>query len=146
MLNLNRHELIGHVGSDPEIRNTPSGVSVANLSVATTATWLVNGAKKESTEWTRVVVFGKRAELVAAHVRRGSYLRVVGRSQTQGYTDRDGVKRFVTKLVASSIDFLTPRAANDSRNPGPPPSMEEPPELDDQTGPASDAADENIPF
>jgi single-strand DNA-binding protein len=145
MLNLNRHELIGHVGSDPQVRNTPSGVTVANLSVATTSVWKDNaGNKKEATEWTRVVVFGKRAELVASHVRRGTYLRVVGRSQTQGYTDRDGVKRFVTKLVASSVDFLSPRAANDQRMPSPPPSMDEPPELDEQGAPS--AGDEEIPF
>jgi single-strand DNA-binding protein len=147
MLNRNRHEIIGHVGSDPDMRYTPTGVAVANFSVATTSTWKDSaGNKKEATEWTRVVCFGRRAELVSAHVRRGAYLCVVGRSQTQGYTDRDGIKRFVTKLVASSCDFLSPRAASDPRMPTPPPSLDEPADLDDLGSTASDSGEESNPF
>jgi single-strand DNA-binding protein len=146
MLNLNRHEVIGHLGSDPTIKYLPSGRAVANLSIATTSVWKdAQGAKREATEWHRVVVWGQRAELVAEHLRRGSYVRVVGPSKTQEYTDRDGIKRFVTKLEAQSVDFLTPRPATDCNMPEAPAMPEEPGNLDQPDGQPA-GGDEETPF
>jgi single-strand DNA-binding protein len=147
MLNLNRHEIIGHLGSNPTLKHLPSGRAVANLSIATTRVWKdAQGAKREATEWHRVVVWGQRAEMVAEHLRRGSYVRVVGPSQTQEYTDQDGIKRFTTKLVAQSVDFLSPRVANDRKLPAAPEMPEEPAGLDDQADAQPATGDDEISF
>jgi single-strand DNA-binding protein len=147
MLNLNRHEVIGHLGSDPTLKYLPNGRPVANMSIATTSVWKdAQGNKREATEWHRIVVWGRRAELVAEHLRRGSYVRVVGPNQTQEYTDRDGIKRSTTKLVAQSVDFLSPRAANDRKLPEEPEMPDEPANLDAQSEGQPAGGDDEISF
>jgi single-strand DNA-binding protein len=147
MLNLNRHEIIGHLGADPVLRYTASGRPVANLSIATTAAWKDQaGERQERTEWHRIVVWGKRAEWVAENTRRGNYVRVVGSSQTRSWTDREGTKRFATEVVAQSVDPLYARAAGERQPPASPEAPVDNAPVDDQTEAPPAASDEEVPF
>lgn len=97
---LNKATLIGNVGSDPEVKTMPSGDKVANLSLATSERWKdkSTGERKEKTEWHRVVVFGKLADVVESYVKKGSKLYIEGKIQTRKW-EKDGVDRYSTEIV-----------------------------------------------
>lgn len=105
---LNRVDLIGHLGRDPEMRYTAAGDPVCNLSVATTEHWTsrANGQHQERTEWHRVTFFGRLAEVAAQYLAKGSRLYVSGRLTTRDYTDRDGIKRYSTEIQGSQLRLL----------------------------------------
>jgi single-strand DNA-binding protein len=99
---LNRVSLIGHVGRDPEIRYLPGGDPVANFSLATTETWKDrSGQKQERTEWHRVEVFGKTAQVVKDYLSKGRQVYVEGAITYDEWTDKDGNKRNTTKIKLS---------------------------------------------
>lgn len=101
---LNKVQLIGNVGKDPEIRFTQDGKPVANLSIATSDTWKdKQGQKQEKTEWHRVVAFGKLAEIIQQYVNKGTKLFVEGKLQTKKWTDKDGQDRYTTNIVLDSF-------------------------------------------
>ncbi len=109
MRSLNRVFLIGHVGNDPDVRTTYSGRKVANFRMATNRVWKTSeGGTRQETEWHRIVVFGNLADIVDRYLKKGRYVFVEGRLQTRSYTDREGVERFVTEIVATNIMFLEP--------------------------------------
>ncbi|MFU8804227.1 MAG: single-stranded DNA-binding protein [Bradymonadaceae bacterium] len=106
-MSLNKAMLIGRLGGDPELRYTQSGDPVANFSLATNEVWNdKSGAKQERTEWHKIVVFGKLAEVVAKHLRKGRECYVEGRIQTKDWTDKSGNKRYTTEVVSSTVQFL----------------------------------------
>jgi len=145
MSSLNKAQLIGHLGSDPEVKFTPSGQAVCNFSVATNESWKdKDGNKQERTEWHRIVVWGKLAEVCGKYLAKGRQAYIEGRIQTRNYDDKEGVKRYVTEIVAEEVKFLgggdkeegsrSGRGSGDrdrGRNDGPPPSS---------------APDDDIPF
>ena len=99
---LNRVELIGNVGKDPEIRSTQGGIKVASFSVATTETWKdrQTGERKERTEWHKVVVFNEGlVQIVERFMKKGSFVRVLGALQTRKWTDNAGQERYTTEIV-----------------------------------------------
>lgn len=97
---LNKVQLIGNVGKDPEIRSTQDGKPIANLSIATSDTWKdKQGQKQEKTEWHRIVVFGKLAEIIQKYVNKGDKLFVEGKLQTKKWTDKSGQDRYTTEVV-----------------------------------------------
>lgn len=99
---MNRVELEGHLGQDPELRYTPKGQATCTLSIATTETWKgQDGTKQQKTEWHRVVVWGKQAENCNQYLSKGSKIRVSGKLQTRSYDDKNGIKRYVTEVVVS---------------------------------------------
>lgn len=107
MRSLNRVFLIGNVGRDPDVRELNSGQRVANFSLATNERWTDSqGNRQERTEWHRIVVFGRLADLVGRYIRKGRRVWVEGRLQTRQYTDRDGQDRYVTEIIAQQIIFL----------------------------------------
>ena len=116
MSGLNKVMLIGRLGRDPELRYTPSGLAIANFSIATSEQWKDkdSGEKKERTEWHRIVVFGKLGELCGEYLAKGRQAYVEGRLQTRSW-EKDGVTRYTTEIVASDIQFL---GAKDSANAG----------------------------
>jgi single-strand DNA-binding protein len=118
MAGINKVILIGNLGKDPELRHTPQGQAVANFSLATSESWTdKNGQKQEKTEWHKVVVWGKPAELVAKYLSKGRKAYVEGRLQTRAWDDKEGQKRYTTEIVATSVQFLdsqASRAAADS--------------------------------
>lgn len=97
---VNKAILIGNVGGDPEVRHTPNGNAVANITLATSDSWKDKntGQQQERTEWHRVVFFGRLAEVVGEYVRKGSKLYIEGRIQTREW-EKDGVKRYTTEIV-----------------------------------------------
>lgn len=113
---VNKVILIGHLGADPEIRYTPSGQPVANFRLATSESWNdKSGQRQERTEWHRIVVWGKLAELCGEYLAKGRQVYVEGRLQTRQWDDRDGNKRFTTEVQAREVTFLGGRGEGPSR-------------------------------
>lgn len=102
---LNRVQLIGYLGFDPEIRYTKEGEAVANARIATSETWKKNGERKEKTEWHQIVFFGKLAEIVGEYLKKGSLAYIEGRLQTRSW-EKDGETRYTTEIVADSMKIL----------------------------------------
>ena len=104
---LNSAQIIGHLGQDPETRFTTSGKAVCSFSVATTEKWKGDdGELKESTQWHKVVVWGKQAEPCGQYLAKGRMVYVEGRIQTRSYDNKDGVKVYVTEIIARNVKFL----------------------------------------
>jgi len=117
MGSMNKVMLIGRLGKDPEVRYTPSGQNVASISVATDFKWTDKaGEKKEKTEWHRVKAWGKLGDLVAQYLGKGHQVCVEGRLETSEYTDKAGVKKYSTEIVADEIVFLTPKGEGAARS------------------------------
>lgn len=111
MASLNKVLLIGNLGRDPEIRYLPSGDAVASLNIATTETWKdKSGEKQEKTEWHRVSMFGRLAEIAGEYLKKGSQVYIEGRIETRKYTDKDGVEKYATEIKASEMKMLGSRS------------------------------------
>ena len=111
MAGVNKVILIGRLGNDPEMRYMPSGEAVANLSIATSENWTDKntGEKREKTEWHRVVAFRRTAEIIGQYTRKGSKLYVEGKLQTRKWTDNNGVDKYITEIIADSVQLLDSR-------------------------------------
>jgi single-strand DNA-binding protein len=122
---VNKVILVGHLGADPEMRYTQGGAGVCELRVATNETWNdKNGQRQERTEWHRVVVWGKLAELCSKFLSKGRLVYVEGRLRTRSWDDKDGNKRYTTEVIASDVQFLGGRdggAGRGARDEGPSP-------------------------
>jgi single-strand DNA-binding protein len=130
---LNMAQIIGHLGRDPEVRSTPEGTAVANLAVATNQTWKdKSGERQERTEWHRVVLFGKVAEIAARFLQKGSLLDLQGRLQTRKWPGEDGEDRYTTEILADRMRMLGGKGERDTRVAGGRPIAPEPP-FDDDT-------------
>jgi single-strand DNA-binding protein len=106
-MSVNKVILVGRLGQNPEVRYTPSGAAVANFSVATNESWVdKSGQKQERTEWHRVVVWGKLAELCGQYLAKGRQAYVEGRLQTRQWQDKDGQTKYTTEVQAQTIQFL----------------------------------------
>src|ERR1043166_4015275 len=104
---VNKVILVGHLGADPDMRYTPSGQGVCELRLATSESWNdKNGQRQERTEWHRIVVWGKRAEVCSKYLAKGRQVFVEGRIQTRNYDDKDGNKRYITEIIANDVQFL----------------------------------------
>ena len=107
MPSLNKVQLIGHLGRDPEVRYTPDGNAVANLQVATTRVWKdKNGERQEDTEWTRVVFYDRRAEIASDFLKKGGQCYVEGYLRTRKWADKDGIDRYTTEVVGTDLILL----------------------------------------
>ena len=108
---INKVILIGNLGADPETRHTAGGSAVTNLSVATSESWRdkQTGETKENTEWHKVVMFSKLAEIAGEYLRKGSKIYIEGRLQTRKWQDRDGNDRWTTEIVANEMQMLDGR-------------------------------------
>ena len=104
---VNKAILIGNLGGDPEVRYTQSGSAVANFTVATTEKWKdQQGQQQEKTEWHRIVAFARLGEICGEYLSKGSKVYVEGRIQTRDWTDKEGVKRYTTEIVAREMKML----------------------------------------
>ena len=112
MASVNKVILIGNLGRDPEIRYMPSGDALATLSLATTDTWKdKSGEKQEKTEWHRISMFGRLAEIAGEYLKKGSQVYIEGRIQTRKSTDKDGAEKYSTEIVANEMKMLGGRNA-----------------------------------
>jgi single-strand DNA-binding protein len=132
---LNKAQLIGNLGRDPEVRFTPNGTAVCNISVATTSGWndKQSGLRVEETEWHRVVFFGRLAEVVGEHLKKGRSVFIEGRLRTRRWQDKDGREQYSTEIVASDMQMLGNKPDDAKRAPsaGEPPLPPSPPNDDD---------------
>ncbi len=112
MASLNKVMVLGNLGSDPEVRTTQGGNTVANFSVATTEVRGSGDDRQEFTEWHRIVVWGRQAETCQQYLAKGRQVYIEGRLQTRSYEDREGVKRYATEIVAQQVQFLGGKGAN----------------------------------
>ncbi|ATQ73160.1 MULTISPECIES: single-stranded DNA-binding protein [Massilia] len=108
MASVNKVIIVGNLGRDPEIRYMPSGDAIANIAVATSykSKDRNTGEQKELTEWHRISFFGRLAEIVGQYLKKGSSVYVEGRLQTRKYTDKDGVEKYATEIVAEQMQML----------------------------------------
>jgi single-strand DNA-binding protein len=108
MASVNKVIIVGNLGRDPEIRYMPSGDAIANIAVATSykSKDRNTGEQKETTEWHRISFFGRLAEIVGQYLKKGSSVYVEGRLQTRKYTDKDGVEKYATDIVAENMQML----------------------------------------
>jgi len=105
---VNKVILIGHLGADPESRAMPSGMTVANLRLATTENWKdkQSGEQQERTEWHSVALFGRLGEIAAEYLRKGSQVYIEGRLRTRKWQDKEGRDRYTTEIVGSEMQML----------------------------------------
>ena len=106
-MSVNKVILVGRLGQNPEVRYTPGGAAVANFSVATNEQWNDKaGQKQERTEWHRIVVWGKLAELCNQYLQKGRQVYLEGRLQTREWQDKENQKRSTTEIHAQTVQFL----------------------------------------
>ncbi|MFL6581745.1 MAG: single-stranded DNA-binding protein [Burkholderiales bacterium] len=118
MASVNKVILIGNLGRDPEVRYMPSGDAVANITIATTETWKDKGGEKqEQTEWHRVAMFGKTAEIAGEYLKKGSQVYIEGKLQTRKWTDKEGQERYTTEIRADRMQMLGSRSGGSERMP-----------------------------
>jgi len=134
--------LIGHLGQEPEVKYTQDGTAVANFSIATNEKWKdkQTGEQREKTEWHRIVVWRRLAEICGEYLSKGQLVSITGKLQTRSW-EKDGVTRYVTEIVANDMKMLT---RGKEKQQGPP--QQGPPSQGQgrYTGPAPD--DDDIPF
>lgn len=115
MSTLNRVMLIGNLGKDPDVRYMPTGEAVTNITLATVEIWKdKNGDKQEKTDWHRVTFYRKLAEIAGQYLKKGRSVYVEGRMETRGWTDREGVERYTTEVIATDMKMLGSKPGNDS--------------------------------
>lgn len=138
MSSLNKHQIIGNLGRDPEVRYTQSNICVATLSVATSEKWKDNnGNVQERTEWHRCIAWKGLAEVARKYLKKGSKVYLDGPLQTNTWEDKEGVKRYTTEMKVRSMVMLDSKSGQ--RN-------EEPPSPEDNVVPDEDDGDDSLPF
>lgn len=140
---VNKVIVVGNLGNDPETRSMPSGVAVTNLSVATNESWKdkQTGEQKDRTEWHKVAMFGRLAEIAAEYLRKGSQVYIEGKLRTRKWQDQQGNDRYTTEIVADEMQMLGGRGGGGAPSmDGPGPSASPPPRG------SSDDFDDDIPF
>lgn len=153
MAGLNKVEIIGRLGNDPEQRALPNGDAVCNLSIATSETWKdAQGNKQERTEWHRVTMFGKVAEIAGKYLRKGSQCYISGKLQTREW-EKDGIKRYTTEIVVTGFDgkLILLESANTNDNQSQQqsrPQQQQQRQAPQQQAPqpGADSFDDDIPF
>lgn len=120
---VNKVILVGNLGQDPEVRYMPSGGAVANITIATSESWRdkQTGEQKEQTEWHRVVLFGKLAEVAGEYLKKGSQVYIEGQLRTRKWTDQQGVEKYTTEVVVNvggTMQMLGGRGGNNGGQSG----------------------------
>lgn len=139
---INKVIAIGNLGADPDTRYIPSGAAVTNFNMAVSESWIdkQTGEKKERTEWIKVEVWGKLAEICAEYLRKGSQCYIEGKLQTDKWQDQDGNDKYTTKVRADSVQFLGARGGEGQAQ-----RTQPPPQQQQQQG-GQQTFDDDIPF
>jgi len=146
---VNKVILVGNLGKDPEVRYSPKGSAMANVTIATAESWKdkQSGEKQEKTEWHRVVFFNRLAEIVGEYLKKGSQVYIEGRLQTRKWQGQDGQDRYTTEIVANEMQMLGSRSGgggdtswNQQSNNAP--SQQSSP----ASAPPADDFDDDVPF
>ncbi len=144
---INKAIIVGTLGQDPDTRYTSSGSPVVNVSVATNENWKdkQTGEAQERTEWHRIVIFGKLAEIAAQYLKKGSQVYFEGKIQTRKWQDKSGQDRYTTEIVANEMQMLGGKPGAGSTVPFDPPAKSESKPAPAETAPIDDGFDD-IPF
>lgn len=141
MASVNKVILIGNLGKDPETKYMQNGDAVTNITLATTENWKdKNGEKQEKTEWHRVTFYRKLAEIVSEYVKKGHPLYVEGRMQTRKWTDKQGIERYTTEIIASEMKMLGSKSSGEHKE------QKASPQQNTQSNGGFDDMDDDIPF
>ncbi|EAB5722332.1 single-stranded DNA-binding protein [Salmonella enterica] len=148
---VNKVILVGNLGQDPEVRYMPNGGAVANITLATSESWRdkQTGEMKEQTEWHRVVLFGKLAEVAGEYLRKGSQVYIEGQLRTRKWTDQAGVEKYTTEVVVNvggTMQMLGGRPQNASQTGNQPQGGQQFSGQPQTTGTAAAAGNEPPPF
>jgi len=143
---LNKAQVIGRLGQDPDIRYTNAGTPVANISVATSERWKdkQSGEQKESTEWHRCSAFGRTAEVMGEYLRKGSLVYIEGRLQTRKWQDQKGNDRYSTEIKVDRMQMLDTRGGQGGGQQPAHPQQQQPEAANGGGAPAD--FDSDIPF
>ncbi|MFN3298238.1 single-stranded DNA-binding protein [Caldimonas sp.] len=108
MASINKVILIGNLGRDPEVRYTPNGAAICNVTIATSRNWKdkTSGERMEETEWHRVVFYDRLAEIAGEYLKKGRSVYVEGRLKTRKWQDKDGVEKYTTEIIADQMQML----------------------------------------
>ncbi|OQA34013.1 MAG: Single-stranded DNA-binding protein [Betaproteobacteria bacterium ADurb.Bin341] len=155
MASVNKVILVGNLGADPETRFMPSGDPICNLRLATTDSYKdkSSGERKETTEWHRIVMFGRLAEIAGQYLKKGSQVYIEGRIQTRKWMDKEGQERYSTEIIANEMKMLGKKEGssedsqhNDYGGYAPAPRNEQHPGNPAKPKPAFDDLGDDIPF
>lgn len=144
---VNKVIIVGNLGNDPDTKYMPSGSAVTNLSVATNESWKdkATGEQKDRTEWHKVAMFGRLAEISAEYLRKGSQVYIEGKLRTRKWQDQQGNDRYSTEIIADEMQMLGGRTGGGAPAMGGPPQSSPPPQ--GSPGPAGGGDfDDDIPF
>lgn len=124
---MNRATIIGNLGQDPELRFTADGKAICNLSLATSRSWKdKNGQKQTETEWHKISLFGRSAEIAGEYLKKGNQTCITGRLKTRKWQDNQGVDRWTTEIICENLELLSNRGTSDNqqarKEPGGPPT------------------------
>ena len=137
---VNKVILVGRLGADPQLKYTPSGKANVNFNIATNAVWKdQDGNQQEKTDWHRISAWGKLAEVMGEWLKKGSYVYIEGRLQTRSYEDTNGVKKYITEVIATDLEMLGKKG--ESAPSETPPTEEIPPDKD-----VPQEGEEDLPF
>ncbi len=122
MASVNKVIVVGNLGRDPEVRYTQSGAAICSITVATSRQWKdkTSGERQEETEWHRVTLFDRLAEIASEYLKKGRPVFIEGRLKTRKYTDKDGVEKYATEIIATEMQLLGGRE-DSGDGPGPAP-------------------------
>lgn len=145
---VNKVILVGNLGRDPETRAMPSGMSVCNLNIATSESWKdrQSGEQQERTEWHRVALFGRLAEVAGEYLHKGSQVYIEGSLRTRKWQDKQGVERYTTEIIASDMQMLGGRGGGGGAAPEAPRERGEMEPAGAASGAERDEFDDDIPF
>lgn len=148
-MSLNKVQLIGNVGKDPEVRYLDSGMAVATFPLATTdrAYTLANGTQvPERTEWHNIVLWKNLAEIAEKYVHKGDKLYIEGKIRSRSYDDQNGVKRYIVEIFGDNMEMLTPRSVQQSGQPFASQQPAATPVQPIQQSSAQEEASDDLPF
>ncbi len=147
MASVNKAILVGNLGKDPDVRYSPDGSAITNITLATTENWKdKSGEKQEKTEWHRVAFFGKLAEIAGEYLKKGSQVYIEGRIQTRKWQDKDGQDRYTTEIVADRMHMLGGRGEAQERPAPQHQERQQPQRPAQQSKGGFDDMDDDIPF
>jgi single-strand DNA-binding protein len=149
---INKVIIVGNLGQDPEVRYLQNGGAVANFTVATSESWTDKNTneKKEQTEWHKVVIYQRLAEIAGEYLRKGSKVYLEGKLKTRKWTDKDGVERYTTEIVCNELQMLDGKQDNQQQAPAPQQRQQAAPQQQQRQAPIPQAEpmdfEDDIPF
>jgi single-strand DNA-binding protein len=152
MASVNKVILIGNLGRDPEVRYTPNGAAICNITIATSRNWKAKdtGEKMEETEWHRVVFYDRLAEIAGEYLKKGRPVYVEGRLKTRKWQDKDGVDKYTTEIIATEMQLLGSRegtgGGDEPSRPSTPPAQRPAGKPAGKSSTGFDDMDDDIPF